>query len=284
MCSKDSDKSEIKAYTYAELIGINKIRRKDKTQEESSDCVDYEVLKNAFDFANSCRDKEIDRFWSRGLYFWGFMVASFTAYFVVFGKIIPRTSEEYINLSFINIASIPFTGKLILFIISFVIFIFCLSWLLVHKGSKYWQTNWEEHIYHLEKNYIGHIYGTHLDSDKENNFSCCPCSVKGYNYSVTKISLLCSLLLAVISFCLCLFHGFLMIDSLMVCIKENKECLKCVITLSVVILAIFFLFFFRRNIKGNNGADKKDVGSCQVGEKKWVSNAHNESPTSETKR
>ena len=285
MCSKDFDKSNIEKCTYEELIGIDKISRKDKTQEESSDCVDYEVLKNAFDFANSCRDKEIDRFWSRGLYFWGFMVASFTAYFVVFGKIIPRTSEEYINLSFINIASIPFTGKLVLFIISFVIFIFCLSWLFVHKGSKYWQENWEEHIYHLEKNYIGLIYGTHLDTDsKENNFSCCPCSVKGYNYSVSKISLLCSLLLAVLSFCLWLFHGLLMIDCLMVCIKENKECLKCVITVLVFLCVGIFLVCFFCKIKGNKSTCKKDGVFYKVGEKVWVSNAHNESPTSETNK
>ncbi|MBO8457525.1 MAG: hypothetical protein IAA81_04770 [Spirochaetes bacterium] len=283
MCSKDFDKSNIEKCTYEELIGIDKISRKDKTQEESSDCVDYEVLKNAFDFANSCRDKEIDRFWSRGLYFWGFMVASFTAYFVTFSNIIPRKSEDYIDLSFEQFLLIPFMGKLILFIISFVIFIFCLSWLFVHKGSKYWQENWEEHIYQLEKNYMGRIYGTHLDTEK-NNFSRCPCSVKGYDYSVSKISLLCSLLLAVLSFCLCLFHSFLMIDCLIVCIKENKECLKCVITLFIVILAIFFLGFYRCNIKGNSGTCKKNGVFYKVGEKVWVSNAHNESPTSETKR
>lgn len=47
MCSKDFDKSNIEKCTYEELIGIDKISRKDKTQEESSDCVDYEVLKNS---------------------------------------------------------------------------------------------------------------------------------------------------------------------------------------------------------------------------------------------
>lgn len=276
MYSKDSDKSNIEKCTYEELIGINKIRAENKTQDKSCDCVDYEVLKNAFNFANSCRDKEIDRFWSRGLYFWGFIVASFTAYFVTFSNIIPRKSEDYIDLSFEQFLLIPFMGKLILFIISFVIFIFCLSWLLVHKGSKYWQTNWEEHIYHLEKNYIGLIYGTHLDTDsKENNFSCCPCSVKGYNYSVSKISLLCSLLLAVLSFCLWLFHGLLMIDCLMVCIKENKECLKCVITVLVFLcVGIFWVCFFCK-IQGNKSTCKKDGVFYKVGEKVWVSNAHN---------
>lgn len=160
MCSNNADKSDktnIEECTYEELIGINKIRAENKTQDKSCDCVDYEVLKNAFNFANSCRDKEIDRFWSRGLYFWGFIVAYFTAYFVTLSNIIPRESEDYVDLTFEQFLLIPFMGKLILFVISFVIFIFCLSWLLVHKGSKYWQENWEEHIYQLEKNYMGHI-------------------------------------------------------------------------------------------------------------------------------
>ena len=283
MCSKDFDKSNIEKCTYEELIGIDKITRKDKTHEESPDCVDYEVLKNAFNFANSCREKEIDRFWSRGLYFWGFIVASFTAYFVTFSNIIPRKSEDYIDLSFEQFLLIPFMGKLILFIISFVIFIFCLSWLLVHKGSKYWQENWEEHIYQLEKNYMGRIYGTHLDTEK-NNFSRCPCSVKGYDYSVSKISLLCSLLLAVLSFCLWLFHGLLMIDCLMVCIKENKECLKCVITVLVFLCVGIFLVCFFCKIQGNKSTCKKDGVFYKAGEKVRNSNAHNESPTSETKR
>ena len=59
-----------------------------------------------------------------------------------------------------------------------------------------------------------------------------------------------------------------MIDCFMDCIKENKECLKCVITLSIVILAILFLKYYHCNIEGNNGSCKKDVVSCQVGEKK----------------
>lgn len=231
--------------------------------------MDYEVLKNAFDFANSCRDKEIDRFWSRGLYFWGFIVASFTAYFVTFSNIIPRKSEDYIDLTFEHFLLIPFMGKLILFIISFVIFIFCLSWLLVHKGSKYWQENWEEHIYQLEKNYMGRIYGTHLDTEK-NNFSRCPCSVKGYNFSVSKISLLCSLLLAAISLCLCFFHGLLMIDCLIVCIKENKECLKCVITILVFLCVGIFLVYFCHKIEGNKGNNKRTPVFCQDGRKRTL--------------
>lgn len=46
----------------------------------------------------------------------------------------------------------------------------------------------------------------------------------------------------------------------------------------------FFLVFYRCNIKGNNGTCKKNGVFYKVGEKVWVSKAHNESPTSETNR
>lgn len=39
--------------------------------KEDSGSSREEVVKRAFKFANKCRDKEIDRFWTRGLYFWG---------------------------------------------------------------------------------------------------------------------------------------------------------------------------------------------------------------------
>ena len=75
-----------------------------------------------------------------------------------------------------------------------------------------------------------------------------------------------------------------MIDCLMVCIKENKECLKCVITVLVFLCVGIFLVCFFCKIKGNKSTFKKNGVFYKVGEKVWVSNAHNESQTSETKR
>ncbi|MBQ1670780.1 MAG: hypothetical protein II070_03230, partial [Treponema sp.] len=65
-----------------------------------------EKNKNAFNFANSCRDKEIDRFWSRALYFWGFIAASFTAYITVL-----KLSLGCKSLTLENIIGMDFTAK-----------------------------------------------------------------------------------------------------------------------------------------------------------------------------
>lgn len=53
---------------------------------------------------------------------------------------------------------------------------FSLSWILVNKGSKKWQENWEAHIDMLEDKITGPIYKIVLDKEK-------------YNYSVSKINL-----------------------------------------------------------------------------------------------
>ena len=74
------------------------------------------------------------------------------------------------------------------------------------------------------------------------------------------------------------------VSHLQVCIKENKECLKCVITVLVFLCVGIFLVCFFCKIQGNKSTCKKDGVFYKAGEKVRNSNAHNESPTSETKR
>ena len=75
-----------------------------------------------------------------------------------------------------------------------------------------------------------------------------------------------------------------MIDCFMDCIRENKECLKCVITVLVFLCVGIFLVCFFYKIQGNKSTCKKDGVFYKIGKKKWVSNGYNESPTSETNR
>ena len=225
---------------------------------------------NAFKFADECRNKEIDRFWTRGLYFWGFIAASFGAYIAVFNASLEVADKggAKVPISFEAILSMSFTSKLALTILSFVCFIFCLSWLLVHKGSKFWQKNWETHIDYLENAYIGNIYKSHLDTNNKNEFSGCILSPKAYDYSVSKISLLCSMLITICSFCLFLFHSIILIfdcklTSSVICyIQKNYiSCMSAAKITTAAILLIFlilwFLLIFVRNTRGNED-DKND--------------------------
>jgi hypothetical protein len=90
------------------------------------------------------RDFEIDKFWTRSAYFWGFIALIFGAYIgVTTGKHSSQTESMYFDLYLILLGGI-----------------FSAAWLLVIKGSKRWQENWEAHIDKLEDGITGPLYKT----------------------------------------------------------------------------------------------------------------------------
>lgn len=231
------------------LDGIIKFNGEKKVQNED-DTVDPGQLKDAFDFANSCRDKEIDRFWSRGTYFWGFIAASFAAYMIVFS-----TGLEENKISLQHIMGMSFISKTALAVLAFICFVFCLSWMLVHKGSKFWQVNWEKHIAYLGPKHIGHIYTTYLNHD-ENGCEKNPFSSQSYDYSVSKISYLCSFLLTVCSFLLVVFNIAIMFEPLMSLIVSNKI-IKFVILIVLVLCEVIFMLHYAKVCIGNYNTKKR---------------------------
>lgn len=121
---------------------------------------DKDKLKAAYEKAWENRNYEIDKFWSRGLYFWGFIAATFIAYTAIITSNNDRLKE--ITTWGIDI-SILALGVIL-----------SLAWLLVIKGSKRWQENWEKHIDYLENFVSGPIYKTVF--------------YQGKHYSVSKMS------------------------------------------------------------------------------------------------
>ena len=224
-------------------------------QQGQSSTANTNNLEAAFNFANSCRDKEIDRFWSRGLYFWGFITASFAAYMAVFILALGQNENGAQNaLCMQNILAMSFTSKLVLFVLAFICFIFCLSWQLVHKASKYWQESWEKHIKYLEDGYIGRIYDSWIILKEE---AKCPFSVKAYNYSVSKISSLCSILLSFVSLGLVFFHVAIMLP---IFFSISEKWLELIFAILLIVASLLFLFcFYRRNCKGNNSSKNEEV-------------------------
>lgn len=245
---------------YFDMINLPD-NKTDKKKENEDSCKDTNktVLEHAFGFANSCRDKEIDRFWTRGLYFWGFIAASFGAYMAVFNASLKNDSGIKIQLSFESILEMSFTAKTALFVLSFICFIFCLSWLLVHKGSKFWQQNWEHHICYLENEYMGKIYKSHLDSENNKKFNKNIFKTNAYDFSVSKISLLCSMLLTVCSFCLAIFHLIIIVTSTFGFNYEDIKswnlyvinAVKIILVVLLLIGTVFFLWYFWKHSKGN---------------------------------
>lgn len=200
----------------------------------------YEKNKNAFDFANSCRDKEIDRFWSRALYFWGFIAAAFTAYITVL-----KLSLGQHCFCLKTITELNFTAKIILALLSFVCFVFCLLWQLIHKASKFWQENWEKYVCEFEAEVLGkEVYGKSKKDEIDSSFF--PLSLKPYGYSVSKISSSSAVLLTVLSFVFTIFNFVNLFQS----IAFNSEIIKIIIATVLLSLAfgytIALLFLCKR--------------------------------------
>jgi hypothetical protein len=117
---------------YDKKFRMNPEKEADKKQEAA--------LKRAW--AN--RDFEIDKFWTRSAYFWGFITLIFGAYIkVTTGKHTTQAEAMYLDLYLILLGGI-----------------FSVAWLLVIKGSKRWQENWEAHIDRLEDGITGPLYKT----------------------------------------------------------------------------------------------------------------------------
>ncbi len=91
-----------------------------------------------FAYKRACenRDFEINKFWTRSAFFWGFIALIFGAYFTSM-----KLGNEIIELLTICLG-----------------FIFSFGWHFANIGSKYWQENWEKHIDILEDFVTGPIY------------------------------------------------------------------------------------------------------------------------------
>lgn len=122
-----------------------------------------EALKQALDI----RKFEIDMYWKRATYFWAFIAAAFAAYFVVLAsKDIDSAKQNFM-----------------LFLICGLGFMFSFSWLLVNKGSKFWQQNWENHVDFLEDDMMGPLYKIVIERNGK---------MTKRRYSVSKVNLILS--------------------------------------------------------------------------------------------
>jgi hypothetical protein len=98
-----------------------------------------EALKRAWE----TRNFEIDKFWVRVAYFWGFIAVIFGAYIAVITEEKGKAIDLNLDLYLVLLGGI-----------------FSVAWLLVICGSKSWQQNWEEHINKLENGITGPLYKT----------------------------------------------------------------------------------------------------------------------------
>lgn len=100
----------------------------------------------AFKLAIELRNFEIELYWKRTAYFWAFVLIAFGGFITV-----------------ISIESYAFDNELWLLAVSCFGIVMSSAWVLVNRGSKYWQENWENHIDQLEDDIVGPLYKTILE-------------------------------------------------------------------------------------------------------------------------
>ncbi len=141
--------------------------------------MDKSKKEKAFERAHDIRKFEIELYWKRATYFWAFIAASFTGYFVMLTSKDIYFQEQY------------------LFLIESIGFIFSLGWFFVNKGSKHWQLNWEKVIDSLEDDITGPLMKNNIQN--HNSFWSL---ILSYRFSVSRINQIISFFITFIWFLL----------------------------------------------------------------------------------
>jgi hypothetical protein len=128
----------------------------------------------ALAFALDIRKFEIELYWKRATYFWGFIAAAFASYALTYKS--ESENEPWLSLLF-----------------SCLGIVFSWAWFLANRGSKFWQQNWERHVDLLEDLTLGPLYKTVATSPDVGTglFSA-------GRYSVTKINQFLSLFVTLV--------------------------------------------------------------------------------------
>ncbi len=189
-------------------------------------------LKEAYDKAHEVRQFEIELYWKRALYFWGFEAA----FMVAFGTLLAKGNDVIGQFYF-------------LLIISIFAFFFTLLWRLALKGAKKWQENWEAHIDLLEECVSGNLYKTVLHGKGNDTF-----------YSVSKINEAINLLLLAMWSILCIICAIMApVVSNAVGSKADLFWLGLLSVGLFVFLLVVFMRLLTCNLNTNFKKDKNEL-------------------------
>jgi hypothetical protein len=95
--------------------------------------------KEALEHALDIRKFEIELYWKRATYFWTFIGATLAGFVAVQSFEGAPRQDMSVVLSCLGL-------------------VFSFSWVLVNRGSKFWQENWEKHVDMLEDTITGPLY------------------------------------------------------------------------------------------------------------------------------
>ncbi len=122
----------------------------------ADDPVTESKLGKALDRAYELRTFEIEHYWKRATYFWGFQIAIFAAFGLLWRESNLSTMDPWTPIT------VALSGLGVLTAVANY---------LSARGSKFWQQNWESHIDMLEDEIEGRLHKTVWLSDRGTSFS-----------------------------------------------------------------------------------------------------------------
>ena len=158
------------------ILTLKTMIKDGKYEAPDDEKMDKTLLK-IYETANDTRKFEIDLYWKRALYFWGFIAAIGLLYFQLL-------SSKDIQIIY-------------RLLVSFLGTVFSWAWYLVNRGSKYWQENWEKAVSILEEVLGFSLFEVRFNElrEKENgNKIKKSLALSGRRYSVSKINTLVALI------------------------------------------------------------------------------------------
>lgn len=180
---------------------------------------DKKIQLAALNAALDIRKFEIELYWKRASYFWTFIGATLAGYVAVQAISDPASKQE------------------LSVVLSCLGMVFSVAWVLVNRGSKHWQENWEKHVDLLEDTITGPLYKVVLTRNDPQKISehfrhliTGPSS-----FSVSKINQIISLFVTALWLCL-LVKSLPVLD----CSMPINVFYFILVTLSVISIILFF--------------------------------------------
>ncbi|MDR3311832.1 MAG: hypothetical protein LBS64_01695 [Spirochaetaceae bacterium] len=206
---------------------------------DASICKQAKALKQALDI----RKFEIGLYWTRTAYFSAFITLDFAGYF----EILKAGNGALCEM------------KPQLLSISAVLgFILSLCWFLVNKASKYWQENWEHHVYLLEDEVMGPLYKTQYEVKSE---KCIFKQVLSESeYSISKINQLLSFIVLLIWGFLFLYtiYKILLLNHILSLCTKFKTFGAILFCIVIFMLLVAFSTIFACCCKSSNKETRKE--------------------------
>jgi len=121
---------------------------------------EVERQRKRFDTALATRQFEIELFWKRSLFFWGFIATAFVAVAALEGK-----------------------SRVLSTLVSGFGLVCSAGWTLGNRGSKYWQEQWESKIEAVENTVTGRLFKERMPQQDKGPW------LSGRSYSVSKLAI-----------------------------------------------------------------------------------------------